>query len=237
MRYTKKILEDDRKARLSDLPGWAWDGKTAQWEKGFNRLLKHVENTGTAFVQKDEMVDDYNIGAWVNSQRARYAKKGMPIEQQQRLSELPGWTWEILDAAWEKGFSQLLKYVELNKHAQVRVDHEVDGYAFGRWVRKQRQLQREGKLDPARADRLSGVDGWSWNNPTVDKWEEGFSHLLEYVKDHGDACPKQTYKTANKYRLGQWVSVQRQRYAQELTGSPSGQEPPLRLTRRPGSRS
>jgi hypothetical protein len=43
-------------------------------------------------------------------------------------------------------------------------------------------------------------------------WEDGFSRLLQYVKNHGDACVSRDY-TVDGYPLGQWVKVQRGSHA------------------------
>ena len=42
--------------------------------------------------------------------------------------------------------------------------------------------------------------------------EEGFKHLLEYIKRHGDARVPHSY-VAEKHRLGGWVRKQRSRNA------------------------
>jgi hypothetical protein len=58
------------------------------------------------------------------------------------------------------------------------------------------------------------VPGWTWN-PVADQWEEGFSHLLQYVERHGDARVPQSY-SVDGYQLGEWVARQRRMYAKGL---------------------
>jgi hypothetical protein len=51
------------------------------------------------------------------------------------------------------------------------------------------------------------VPGWTWN-PFADKWEEGFSRLLDYVKENHDAYVPQRHEV-DGFQLGNWVSQQR----------------------------
>ena len=40
-------------------------------------------------------------------------------------------------------------------------------------------------------------------------WEDGFAQLTAYVQAEGDARVPRSYRTAEGYPLGQWVTVQR----------------------------
>ncbi len=40
-----------------------------QWEEGFSRLLDYVERHGDARVPHAYVVDDYQLGMWVDKQR------------------------------------------------------------------------------------------------------------------------------------------------------------------------
>jgi hypothetical protein len=78
------------------------------------------------------------------------------------------------------------------------------------WVSTQRQRQRLGKLDPARAARLGALQGWVWD-PHDDAWERGLDHLLRFVECEGHAKVPQLH-SENGFALGRWVGKKRQAY-------------------------
>ena len=43
----------------------------------------------------------------------------------------------------------------------------------------------------------------------VDQWNEGFEQLKQYVKQNGSARVPQDFKTKDGFRLGGWISHQR----------------------------
>jgi Helicase associated domain len=61
-----------------------------------------------------------------------------------------------------------------------------------------------------RRRRLEELPGWIWNTRTA-RWEDGFSHLLNYVEVGGNTCVPQSYKV-DGYPLGAWVNTQRDFY-------------------------
>ncbi|MGO9157758.1 helicase associated domain-containing protein, partial [Mycobacterium sp.] len=211
--HARGTLDADHERRLQDLPGWTWDPYADRWEEGFSRLQYYVEHNGDARVPKSYTVGGYLLGAWVHKQRGLHAKGTLDADRERRLQDLPGWTWDTLDDRWEEGFSRLLDYVEHNGDAHVPQSYRVDGYWLGNWVAIQRTLHAKGTLHADREHRLEDLPGWTWD-PYADRWEEGFSRLLDYVEHHGDARVPRDYITADDYKLGGWAAEQRRCYAE-----------------------
>jgi superfamily II DNA or RNA helicase len=180
---------------------------TASWEFWFGVLEQFVEHNGHARVRLSYTVDGYRLGGWVNTQRDRHTKGALDADRQQRLQDLPGWTWDPHADRWEEGFRRLQDYVERNGDTRVPVSYRVDGYRLGAWVTMQRNFHAEGTLDADRERRLQEVPGWTWD-PYADMWEEGLSRLLHYVERNGHARVPVSY-TVDGYRLGAWVKKQR----------------------------
>jgi superfamily II DNA or RNA helicase len=212
-KHAKGALELDRQRRLQDLPGWTWDPFAAMWEEGFSHLLRYVELNGDACVPGWYMVDGYRLGGWVVTQRNFRARGKLDADRQQRLSNVPGWTWEARADQWEEGFSHLRRYVDQHGHARMPQSYTIDGYRLGKWVGKQRNRHTEGTLDPDRERRLQDLPGWTWDaRDYIDRWEDGFNRLLHYVELNGDARIPSSY-TVDDYRLGRWVIKQRANHA------------------------
>jgi Helicase associated domain len=73
-----------------------------RWEEGFSRLHEYVPHHGDARVPVSYVVDGYRLGEWVHQQRKNYKNGILDADRQQRLQELPGWTW---DASADRGLS------------------------------------------------------------------------------------------------------------------------------------
>ena len=213
--HAKETLSLDRVSRLQQLDGWVWNVQDAQWEEGFSYLQDYVKQNGNALVPLSYQSDyDYKLGQWVATQRTRYNNGKLGPDRVSQLEEVTGWVWSSFDAKWEEGFSRLQDYAKQTGHARVPQDYrDDDDYGLGLWVNSQRNNYDKEILSVDRKRRLEELNGWRWD-PHAANWEEGFSYLEDYVKQHGDARVPYGYEV-DGYKLRGWVQNQR---AKKATG-------------------
>lgn len=209
--------------RLETLPRWTWESeRDERWDSGFRHLENFVQTHGHARVPAKCVIDGFGLGTWVNSQRTRYAGRELEPLRIARLEGIPGWSWDARADVWEDGFQLLAQYAADQGHSRVPISHIVEGFRLGQWVGVQRTNRSKGTLPAARRQRLETLPGWSWN-VLSDLWLEGFERLKSFVDTYG-AFPTQKYEEPDGYRLGSWVSTQRNRHARGLL---DGQEKQL----------
>lgn len=95
-RSTRKEMQISRQARLSSLPGWAWNKHEGAWEIGFIHLNNYMLEHGNCSVPAAyELANGYKLGVWVQTQRTSRTK--MSQDRQLRLASLHGWIWKSQD--------------------------------------------------------------------------------------------------------------------------------------------
>jgi len=205
-RERRGSLTQDRIDKLQKLPKWSWAVNVDAWEEGFSYLVQFVERKGHARVpQRLKTEGEFGLGEWVVAQRTK--KDKLTPDQIDKLQKLPKWSWDPLTDAWNEGYSHLVQFVKRESHSRVSgIFKTEDGFCLGVWVKSQRKNRDQ--LTPDRIDKLQKLSKWSWD-AFADKWEDGYSHLVQYVNQKGDASVPQKFKTEDEFNLGKWVSRQR----------------------------
>ena len=224
-------LNPKRATLLEALPGWSWDPVRELFEVGFTELEKFVKENGHARVpQKYVCRSGFTLGRWTLSRRRDYLSGKLEPGYQKQLESVIGWVWDARDAAFEDGVRALRKYAKKHGHCDVPGDYvDSHGFKLGQWVSVKRIAIRQGKLDPKKQKILMGMPGWVANSLNA-SWEKGFAEWSAYLEQNGDGLVPQSFVTSSGFKLGQWVSAQRQsRLKRSLSADHEG-----RLANAPG---
>jgi hypothetical protein len=200
-------LSADRIARLEALPGWVWDTLGAQWEKAFESLQTFLEREGHTRVHAEHTEGDYKLGNWVANQRRDWLRGDMSPTRIARLEALPGWVWDPLQTAWEKGYQSLQTFVSREGHARVPTKHKEGDYNLGKWVSHQRNNRDKGRLTSDNIARLEALPGWVWD-PLQTAWEKGYQSLQVFVAREGHARVPNKHVEGN-FKIGSWITNQK----------------------------
>ena len=211
-KFLKGTLEDERRQRLESIAGWTWDPFVDQWEEGFSYLAEYARIHGHARVPGPHRVNDFNLGAWVSTQRQQFVKGKLDDERRQRLEAVAGWTWDPFVDKWEEGFAHLVDYARVNGSAANVPREAFNGFLLGAWVSRQRAARGKDQLSAERVQRLESVPGWTWDEIAA-RWEEGFNGLTKYVAEHGTSLVPSSYRSPDGLSLGSWINMQRNAYA------------------------
>ena len=140
------------------------------------------------------------MGYWLS--RAR-AQKHLSSERKQLLQSLPGWSFNKRGQDWQAAFDKYADYVSNTGSAKIPAKYLVDeAFDLGRWVTQMKKTFDN--LDPEKKSLLESLAGWS-TDYREDKWNHGYSKLVTFTSSEGHACPPQSFKTMDGFRLGLWV--------------------------------
>jgi hypothetical protein len=86
-------LDADLEAQLEAIPGWSWDPGADQLAEAMRFLQRFVDLHGHARVPHSEVIDGFNLGAWVSRRQASQRSGRLDADLEARLEALPGWSW------------------------------------------------------------------------------------------------------------------------------------------------
>jgi uncharacterized protein (DUF2384 family) len=154
--------------------------------------------------------EGYRLGTWQRSQRQIYSKGKLSTIRIKRLEEI-GFTWELLEEQFERGFQETLIYKKSTGTPNVTCDYKTpEGYLLGKWQSHQRGNYKKRKISPDRIKRLEEI-GFTWE-PFEEKFEKGYQETLKFKAKTGNSNAHGDYNTSEGYRLGNWQSDQRKYY-------------------------
>ena len=161
--YKLGELSKEHQRQLESLKGWGWEVFDESWELRFALALEFAKREGHANVPQRHKENGTDMGTWVNTQRSNYTKGTLGHERIVRLEQLPNWTWYPKQAAWTTNYSLLCDYVNENGHAKIPDELRYREVQLGKWVGKQRQKFKNGRLEAERISLLEKLPGWIWS--------------------------------------------------------------------------
>ena len=160
--FRRRELAPETVVALEALPGWTWDPFEADFQEGLEALQEYVTREDHARVPPSHQEGAFPLGQWVSQKRRGYNKGKLPRERVCALEEIPGWTWDAFEAAFQEVLDALRQFVERNGHARVRQVHREGSFPLGKWVSRKRHGYKKGKLSRERAADLEEIPGWKW---------------------------------------------------------------------------
>jgi hypothetical protein len=116
---------------------------------------------------------------------------------------------------WARGWANLKKFTERERHARVPYGHREGAYPLGQWVAEQRRAYGAGQMNGVRARRLEQL-GMAWS-VADERFQENLEAAKAYFEDHWTLCAPRS-ATALDRPVGQWLSNLRR--AGALEGHP-----------------
>ena len=163
------MLSADRIAKLKAI-GFVWvstnnhrigkDGMNGAWKSRFDDLLCYKQTYGDCDVPYD-WDDNTPLANWVHAQRSLKNNGKLHPERARVLEEI-GFNWEPTSSRqpWEDRYAELLEFKRTHGNCDLPTNY-VANPALGKWVSRQRQNKKAGKLSIEQI-RLLNEAGFIW---------------------------------------------------------------------------
>eukprot|EP00775_Hariotina_reticulata_P004740 gene4740-4990_t len=142
------------------LPGWKWDPRVRAppLNAMIQILQEYVQQHGHLPKQTERLthLNNFQLGTWCTERRGEYSRGELEVEVAQALQQqVPCWSWNLVDSAFESAVEVLRRFVAL--HKRMPTQREVfDGVRIGSWCNKRRlQYKQDGDLSVRRDQRIN----------------------------------------------------------------------------------
>ena len=163
--YKRNKLDKEKIKYLESLNDWTWDPINDHWDRGFLKLKKFYTkyehpNVPTSFTTED----GFRLGAWVDRQRQNIKKSKITKERREKIESLNGWALSVKEALWDKGFRELIEYIEVTNNSDVPLSYiSKNNYKLGSWVARQRSSRTKNSLTQQQKEKLKKLPNWKWS--------------------------------------------------------------------------
>ena len=210
-------LDDGRVEKLDKI-GMRWESaRDISWKKYYAAAERFYAENGSLDINVNYIAPDgIALGKWICRLRT-YRKSGIKRsyllpERIEALNRL-GMIWSVPDYLWEQNYSAALRYSRENGSLDVPCNYiTADGVRLGNWLSNLRRLNKTPALFNLSAEQVEKLDeiGMCWEDKYVRQWEKGFDEARRYFEAHGDLNVPVTYIGSSGFKLGDWISNQRE---------------------------
>ncbi len=217
-------LSEEQIAQL-DVLNMTWKVFDVRWEQGYAVAAAYAQEHGNLNVPRTyKTADGKNLGCWLQNQQKAYEEGSLSQDQVKSLEAIGMYWGNRYDRQWNEVYSAAKHYFEANGNLNVPVAYvSPEGYALGKWVRRQRYARLRPKKNSSAltAERIVLLDviGMQWEKP--DPWQYRFDLVQGYAKEHGNLEIPAKYKTTDGIWLGRWLYEQKrlmQSESEKLSG-------------------
>ena len=200
----------DERIRALDQLGMQWDVRDYLFERNYAAAMEYHREHGDLNVPANYVdKNGVRLGAWLNRLRTTYKKSSFPFtpEQLERMSAL-GMNWDTkYERAWERSFEEAREYWLTHGDLNIALNYKTDdGLMLGKWLARQRNLYKSGRLSEARKRRLDEL-GIVWDK---NSWDEKYKLLEQYYREHGTLSMPNNYVVESVW-LSRWLATQKAR--------------------------
>jgi len=234
--FRQGLLEPDRAAALEELPGWAWDAREVAWWRAAATWTTRHDAAAPAVSDFERWEWLREVPAWpqngskaparaydnlaefIVDSCARRRRGELRPHLERAAEELPGWRWDVVDAADARMVDALADYGAWKKDLNPPHDYvHDDGEPLGAWITAIRRRHYTGRLAPALQLELSLIGHHGWQPLRWEKGETGwrlaYLALRQFVAREGTARIPYEHVEAlpdHELNLSRWCVVQRQ---------------------------
>lgn len=213
---------DETKIKKLEAIGMVWDStRELNWNRCYAEAKAYFEANGNLQVPVNYVTDGIKLGAWISNLRT-YRKndnhKALLTADRLKQLEAIGMIWDVPDYLWQQNYNALLQYYRAHGNIAVPKDYvTADGIKLYQWLLNVKQAYRRQDdngytLTEAQIKQLEEL-GIEWRTRSEILFETGLSHAKDYFNEYGNLDVPFSYKCSDGFKLGDWVSNQREKFA------------------------
>ena len=218
-------LTDSQIEKLDKI-GMRWESvNDVSWTRHYEACVGYMTEHGDLNVPGDYVTKDgLNLGKWIKSVRSyrRYGiKSNYFTPEREKMLDSLGMIWDQPDYIWNRNFEAAKAYFMRNHDLEVPAGHVENGVKLYNWLADLRKQYNGSKaaLTQEQIEQLNAI-GMRWKTKSELAWDAGYDHAKAYYSEHGSADVPLNYICDDGYKLGQWLSKCREKYAKHtLTDS------------------